>query len=134
MFTGEWLSCCNETFFSSWENVTIITKLCLNEFPDDINCFMLCFYSKFGKYDTINGFIVEAIKEQLGSQAYPDGSWTNEIANDIIKKCLDLVKLGPTTLDTLTCNPDIRLFGTCYWDLMFKNCPERLRNEKDCEF
>lgn len=105
----------------------MISQLCEEEFPDDINCFMLCFYSKFQKYDPIHGFNVTSIKEQLGSQAYSPTDWTHAKADKIIDKCLENVFVGSPGLKTQTCNPDIRAFGTCYWEEMFKHCPYSLR-------
>lgn len=120
-----------------WINLTstfnrLLRPWNLSEFDDDIHCFMLCFYSKFGKYDTVNGLIVNGIKDQLGSQAYSNDSWMAVIADGIIEKCLSLVVLGPTTLDTLTCNPDIRTFATCYWNHMFNLCPKGIKNQRNC--
>lgn len=117
-----------------WDRLRYYRGQCESQFPTDKNCALFCLVTKFKEYDSIFGFHEDVLLNIIGSQGIStNGStdWKIPLADRFTKLCFHLVDIIPHD-DTLICNPDISVFGNCYWDNMIDNCPVNLKNASNC--
>lgn len=133
----DWRTCCNDEFLTTetWLRLKIYRGQCERQFPTDKNCVIFCVITKFKEYDTVFGFHEDEILRLIGSKGLATNGSTNDwkipIADQSVRQCFNLVDILPND-DTLICNPDISVFGNCYWNKMINACPDDLKNATNC--
>lgn len=131
-----WRTCCNDEFLKSdvMEQLGKVREQCTREFPTNKNCAVFCAFTKFKLYDTILGFHSNDILEVVGSKGLVtngQGDWKYPLGDQYAHECLYWVENAPND-DTLICNPDILVFGNCYWNNLISKCPAHLKNATNC--